>query len=162
MKRWASLLVIACALAAPLAPASSASARASAEYTYRYEQMWQATIRLLRVDLGCQITDRDDSIGYVMFEYPGTTGRMHTGSAELVRTTDGRGNEEVRVTIQIPTLPSYVERHVLTQLERKLHSDFGQPPRAPRVTRPAEPPAEDPPEGDAPSGDAETPDTTAD
>lgn len=141
--------------------ATHAAARASDEYTYRYDQLWQTTIRLLRVDLGCQITDRDDAIGFVMFDYPGTSGRTHGGSVELVRTTDDHGVEHVRVTVQIPTLPTYVEQHVLTRLARKLREDFGLPPRV-HVTRPAEPPPEDgssseetpPTEGEAPPTDA--------
>lgn len=148
MRTW--LAVIAFALV--LLPGASASARASSEYSYRYDQLWQATIRLLRVDMGCQITDRDDAIGFVMFDYPGNGGRTHGGSVELVRTTDDHGVEHVRVTVQIPSMPSYVERHVLTQLGRKLREDFGLPPRT-RVSRPSEPPAD----GDAPSEDEEPP-----
>lgn len=153
MRTWLAPLV----LALVLTPAAGASARASDEYAYRYDQLWQATIRLLRVDLGCQITDRDDAIGFVMFDYPGTTGRTHGGSVEIVRTTDEHGTERVRVTVQIPTLPTYVERHVLTQLGRKLRQDFGLPPRV-HVTRPVEPPSDDvsdetPPPEDPPAAD---------
>lgn len=125
------------ALALLLVPAT-ASARASTEYTYRYDQLLQATIRLLRVDLGCQITDRDDAMGFVMFDYPGTAGHSHGGSVELVRITDDHGVDHVRVTVQIPTMPTYVEQHVLTRLARKLREDFGLPPRI-RVARPTEP-----------------------
>lgn len=154
MHRWLASLV----LLLVLLPASGAAARASNEYTYRYDQLWQATIRLLRVDLGCQITDRDDDIGFVMFDYPGTGGRTHGGSVELVRTADDHGVEHVRVTVQIPTMPTYVEQHVLTQLGRKLRDDFGLPPRV-RPTRPTEPPAEEaPPTEDAP---ADAPDESA-
>ncbi len=141
MRTWLAPLI----LALVLAPAATAAARASSEYTYRYDQLWQATIRLLRVDLGCAITDRDDAMGFVMFDYPGTAGHTHGGSVELVRSADEHGVERVRVTVQIPTLPTYVERHVLTRLERKLREDFGLAPRI-RVTRPVDPPSE----GDAP------------
>lgn len=137
MRTWLAPLI----LAFVLLPATQAAARASTEYTYRYDQLWQATIRLLRVDLGCQITDRDDDIGYLMFDYPGTGGRMHGGSVEMVRTADGHGNERVRVTVLIPTMPTYIEQHVLTRLGRKLRADFGMAPRI-RVTRPTEPPTD--------------------
>jgi hypothetical protein len=145
-------------LALALLVTGRAEARASAEYTYRYDQLWQATVRLLRVELGCQITDRDDDIGYVMFEYPGAAGRTHGGSAELVRSTDANGVERVRVTITISAMPSYVEHHVLTRLERKMREDFGLAPRvrAPHHDAPVEDPPEDgdaPDEGEPPSED---------
>jgi hypothetical protein len=146
------LVMLVSALALVLLPSASASARASTEYTYRYDQLWQATIRLLRVDLGCQITDRDDDIGFVMFDYPGAAGHVHGGSVELVRTADDHGVEHVRVTVTIPTMPTYVEQHVLTRLGRKLRDDFGLPPRV-HVTRPVDPPIEEPPADDASPGD---------
>jgi hypothetical protein len=53
------------------------------------------------------------------------------------------------VTITISAMPSYVEHHVLTRLERKMREDFGLAPRvrAPHHADPDAPPAED---GDAP------------
>jgi hypothetical protein len=145
-----------------LGPGAHASARASSEYTYRYDQLLQTTIRLLRVELGCAITDRDDAMGFVMFDYPGTAGHSHNGSVELVRTTDDHGTEHVRVTVQIPSMPTYVEQHVLTRLARKLREDYGLPPR-PRATRPTEPPTEGdtdtevPPEAPSDSAPSSTP-----
>lgn len=152
MRTWLGPLI----LSLVLLPASGAAARASDEYSYRYDQLWQATIRLLRVDLGCQITDRDDAIGFLMFDYPGTNGRTHGGSVELVRTTDEHGTEHVRVTVQIPTMPTYVERHVLTRLGRKLREDFGLPPRV-HVTRPVDPPSGDGDMPDEPPSDEAPP-----
>lgn len=155
MRTWLAPLI----LALVLSPASGAAARASDEYGYRYEQLWQATIRLLRVDLGCEITDRDDSIGFVMFDYPGSAGHTHGGSVELVRTTDEHGTEHVRVTVTIPTMPTYIERHVLTRLGRKLREDFGLPPRV-HFTRPADPPEDgDAPDEEPPTDDALPPST---
>lgn len=149
MRTWLAPLI----LAFVLLPATQAAARASTEYTYRYDQLWQATIRLLRVDLGCRITDRDDAIGFVMFDYPGTGGRTHNGSVELVRSSDEHGVEHVRVTVLIPSLPTYVEQHVLTRLGRKLRDDFGLPPRV-HVSRPVEPPSDDDVADETPPADA--------
>jgi hypothetical protein len=43
--------------------------------------------------------------------------------------------------VQITTMPSYVERFVLTRLEHKLHDEYGEPPppvhRDPEARRPA-------------------------
>jgi hypothetical protein len=138
------------ALAVIIAAPGVARARVQDDFTYAWTQIWQAAIRLVRVDLGCPITDRDEDIGYLMFDYR-EAGREHHGSVELVRTTGSDGIERVRAVVQIPSLPSYVERMILDRLTRKLREDFGDPPRRvrpPRAPPPSAPPAEEPP-GDA-------------
>ncbi|MBN8616854.1 MAG: hypothetical protein J0L92_40095 [Deltaproteobacteria bacterium] len=139
---------------------SRAEARVSGEIAYSYQQTWQATVRLLRVDLQCPITDRDEEMGFVLFEYT-SQGRRYPGSVEVVRTTDARGEEHVRVTVQVPAMPSYVERMVYDRLTRKLREDFGDvrtrrrptPPEAPaepsEPSDPSEQPGEPTPPGDA-------------
>ncbi|UJR80499.1 hypothetical protein [Sandaracinus amylolyticus] len=137
--------------AAVIAAPRVARARVQTDYAYAWAQVWQASVRLVRVDLGCPITDRDEDIGYVMFDYA-DAGRTHAGSVELVRTTGSDGIERVRAVVQIPSMPSWVERMILDRLTRKLRDDFGEPPRLARPVRsererPADPPAEpsDPP-----------------
>lgn len=119
-------------------------ARVQTDYAYAWAQVWQAAVRLVRVDLQCPVTDRDEDIGYVMFDYR-DAGRTHAGSVELVRTTGSDGVERVRAVVQIPSMPSWVERMILDRLTRKLRDDFGEPPRArrpPREAPPSDPPAE--------------------
>ena len=58
-----------------------------------------------------------------------------------MRSTDANGVERVRVTITIAAMPSYVEHHVLTRLERKMREDFGLAPRV-RAPRHEEAPPE--------------------
>jgi hypothetical protein len=129
---------------------SSAEARVSGEVSYSYSQTWQAAVRLVRVDLGCPISDRDEDMGFMLFEYR-NAGRSYPGSVEVVRTTDERGVERIRVTVQVPAMPSYVERMIFDRLTRKLREDFGEArsprrPQPPAVSPPAEePPAEEPP-----------------
>ena len=136
---------------AVLAAPRIARARVQTDYAYAWAQVWQASVRLVRVDLQCPITDRDEEIGYVMFDYA-DGGRAHPGSVELVRTTGSDGVERVRAVVQIPSLPSWVERMLLDRLTRKLREDFGEPPRVARPVRTErERPADPPPE--SPSGD---------
>lgn len=120
-----------------LAP-SVASARVSGEVSYSYSQTWQAAVRLIRVDLQCPITDRDEEMGFVLFEYT-NQGRTYPGSLEIVRSTDARGDEHVRVTVQVPAMPSYVERMVYDRLTRKLREDFGEVRTRRRPQQPVEP-----------------------
>lgn len=154
------LLALAITTAAWSTTASVAEARYSGEITYSYEQTWQAAVRMIRVDLQCPITDRDEELGFVLFEYR-NAGRSFPGSLEVVRTTDARGVEHVRVTVQVNAMPSYVERMVFERLTRKLREDFGesrsrrrpQPPEEapPVAVPPEEEPGEDAPEEQPPA-----------
>lgn len=104
-------------------------ARAQADLQYPWSQIWQTAVRLIRVDLHCPITDRDEAIGYVLFDYVDGS-RRHPGSLELVRSSSTDGSGRVRVIVQVPAMPSWVERMILDRLMRKLRDEFGDPPRA--------------------------------
>jgi hypothetical protein len=146
MRRLASLLVLSAVLLAP----AVAEARIAQPYAYRYEQVWSAAVRMVRVDLRMPVTDRDQELGFILFDY--VDGRRSLpGSIELLRTPVD-GQEQIRVTMQVPAMPSYVERMLLDRLQRKLVEDFGEPLRAPR--RPATPP---PAEDDDDEDDDDTP-----
>lgn len=110
---------------------TDAHARFAGEVAYGYEQTWQAAVRLIRVDLQCTITDRDEAMGFVLFEYR-SGARTYPGSLEVVRTTSGDGRERVRVQVRLDAMPSYVERMVFERLVRKLREDFGEARDRPR------------------------------
>ena len=129
MKLWPSLLVI----AALLAPTTS-YAKKTEDFRHTFDQVWGAAIRLIRVDQGYPIKDRDQSVGYFLFDYK-DDGRMYPGSVELVRIAD-QGGGEIRVVIQIPAMPSYIERMLLDKLERKLIDEFGVPEPPPKKPDP--------------------------
>lgn len=140
--------VVIVALAAPAyAALGSDDASASVAYasSYTFEQTFGSALRLVRVDLGCKITEKDADNGYLLFDYtsPESGKRQHRGSVEVVRHKNG-----THVSVQLPTLPRYHEQMIVDALARKLHSDHGDPPRA---KAPA--PARD----DAGAGDAGAP-----
>ena len=131
--------------------APTAQARVTGEIAYTYGQTWQAAIRMIRVDLACPVTDRDEENGFLLFDYQ-HSGRSYPGSVEIVRSTDEHGVERIRVAVQVSAMPTYVERMMLDRLTRKLRDDFGEPRRVrsatptPPAAEPAEPPAEAPAE----------------
>jgi hypothetical protein len=135
-----------------LLPAAAASARTTEEYTYNFDQLWRSAVRLIAVDYRFPITDRDEQIGYLLFEYR-EAGRTYAGSVELVRTRARDGGENIRVVMQVNSMPSYVERMLLDRLSRKLTEEYGAPPPRRREPAPA-PPAEEAPEED---GEDESP-----
>jgi hypothetical protein len=133
MRLWAAIVMT----VALLLPATS-QAKKTADFRHTYDQVWGAAIRLIRVDQGYPIKDRDQGVGYFLFDYR-DDGRMYPGSVELVRIED-QGGGPIRAVIQIPAMPSYIERMLLDKLRKKLVDEHGEP--APPPPKPSEPPAD--------------------
>jgi hypothetical protein len=131
------------ALVLPLLWAGRAEARREQAYPYSFERVWTTAVRLLRIDFSSPITEKDKDSGYFLFDF--TDGKVqHPGSLELIRITEA-GTESVRVVLQIPALPSYVEQTLLERLSRKLGQEYGTPigakPMPPAKNEPADPAA---------------------
>jgi hypothetical protein len=122
----------------------TAQARRQREFPYAFDQVWNAALRLVRVDLRCPVTDRDPEGGYVLFEYE-AQGKRYPGSLELIAQTRPAQVATV-VVVQVKGMPSYVEQMMLDRLDKKLLAEFG-PPVAP--AKPAPAPKPQPPEVDA-------------
>jgi hypothetical protein len=104
-----------------------ASARSSYDSNYGYERTWNAALRLVRVDLGFKVTEKDQEDGYLLFEY--RTPEAHgasPGSIELVRGKDADG--PVEVIVQLPQMPRYHEQVLVDSLARKMQKEYGDPP----------------------------------
>lgn len=111
-----------------------AHAKSGMESGYTWEQTWNTTLRLLRVDLGYKVLEKDEAAGYVLFEYA-DKGATSSASIELLK-----GAATIRVVCQIPKFPSYHESVVLDRLSRKLKNEFGAPPDKPKSPPDAGPP----------------------
>jgi hypothetical protein len=140
MRRLPSTLLLAAALALPaLLTLRAGDAGASVAYDapYSFEQTYGTAMRLIRVDLGCIITEKDPANGYLLFEYtsPESGSRVHRGSLEIVR-----GKDTTHVAVQLPTLPQYHEQMIIDALNKKLSAEHGSPPPRPK---PAPPPVAD-------------------
>ena len=109
-----------------LVAASGAQARREQAFRYPYTRVWETAVRLLRVDLESPIGEKNRDDGYFLFEFP-YNGKPTPGSVEVVRVDDG----SVRVVVQVPAMPSYVEQMILDKLARKLTSEYGAPPAQP-------------------------------
>jgi len=139
-------LAIACVLV--LLAADPAQARREQSFRYPFARVWSAALRMMRVDYESPITEKDIESGYFLFAYP-QNGKENPGSVELVRTMEG-GVESVRVVMQVPALPNYVEQMMLDRLKRKLNEEFGDPtptkkpkPEEGEQPEPGQPPAND-------------------
>ncbi|WP_437898174.1 hypothetical protein [Sorangium sp. So ce124] len=130
MRRLPSIaLVVLIALAVPVASGLGerhASASVAYESPYTFEQTFGTALRLVRVDLGFKIVEKDVSNGYLLFEYrsPESGGRATQGAIEVV---DGRAG--VHVAVQLPAMPQYHEQVLLDGLVKKLAAEHGGPPK---------------------------------
>jgi hypothetical protein len=118
-----------------VASASQVQARSGRDLDYRAEVIWPAALRLLRVELGYSLVERDQEAKYLLFQYQQGP-ETYRGSLELVERRHEDGRRVVRVFVSLPTLPSYVELHLIDRLERKLRDEVG-PPLAASENRPA-------------------------
>ena len=117
---------IACALAVFLGP-RTADAKSQRDSAYLYRQVWPAAVRLLRVDAGYKIIEKDVESGYVLFEAK-DDGKKFRGALEIAK-LENEGGKRVRVIIRIEDRPSYMELSLLDKLERKLRDEYGPPPK---------------------------------
>ncbi len=123
-----------------------ATAKASYDSAYGYDRTWNAALRMVRVDMGLKVVEKDEASGYLLFEYKSSeSGQKATsGSIELIR---GREDSPVKVVVQLPQMPRYHEQVLIDGLARKLRAEYGDPPTH-------TPKSEKKPE-DAGAGDAE-------
>src|SRR5580658_11053766 len=127
---WLGLFV---ATAAALAIATLADAKATYESPYGYARTWNAAMRLVRVDNGWKVTEKDEANGYLLFEYRSLENtKAASGSIELVRPHDADG--AVSVVVQLPQMPHYHEQVILDGLASKMRREYGDPPETHRPT----------------------------
>ena len=152
--------VVVCALAAGLVlatilPSVTAQARLTIDSYYGFDRTYNSALRLVRVDMGLKVTEKDDKTGYFVFDYKSTdTGnKVSSGSFEFVRSSESDG--PVRVVLQLPQMPQYEEQVLIDAFVHKLRQEYGDPPE--RLKPKAPPPAPPPGDGGPDGGDAEAP-----
>jgi hypothetical protein len=142
MRRLLSMIVLASVLGAASAGLIALEANAGAAYDspYTYEQTFGTALRLVRVDMGMKITEKDAEHGYILFEYtsPESGKRISQGSVEIVG-----GKRGVHVSVQLPAMPQYHEQMILDAMVKKLSTEHGEPPRKEAPPTPAPTPDAD-------------------
>jgi len=146
--------VLACGVTAAIVfTGHPAEAETSYESAYGFDRTWNAALRMVRVDMGCKVTEKDDQSGYLMFEYHPADGgkKLSSGSMEFIRARAGDVDGAVKIVIQLPQMPRYHEQVMLDTLVRKMRAEYGEAPQ-PRPKPAPPPPAAPvpPPDGGAP------------
>jgi hypothetical protein len=130
---------------AVLLSGTTAEGKSAYDSHYGFDRTWNAVLRLVRVDLGLKVLEKDEKSGFLLFEYRTTESqKVSNGSIELIRGTGARP-DDVKVVAQLTQMPRYHEQVLLDGLARKMREDYGEPPE-PRVIPPAAPDA-GPPDG---------------
>ncbi len=108
--------------------ADRAWAKATHKSPYTYEQAFGTSLRLLKVDLGHEVTEVNADWGYILFIYIDSESgkRKNRGAITFVK-----GKHEVKVSVEIPEMPSYHEELILRKLKNKLYTEHGTPPKPP-------------------------------
>src|SRR5271156_4749143 len=105
--------------ASAVAAAPWADAKSTYDSLYGYERTWNAALRMVRVDNGWKITEKDQSSGYLLFEYRSIeNAKAAAASIELVRGPDA--DSPVDVLVRIPQMPHYHEQVMLDSLSAKM------------------------------------------
>jgi hypothetical protein len=116
-----------------------ADARSSYDSPYGFDRTWNAAVRLVRVDMGLKVVEKDEPSGYLMFEYKASESgnKSSQGSMEFVKSKEM--DAPVRVVVQLPQMPHYHEQVLLDSLVKKMRAEYGEPPERPKGGAPPPP-----------------------
>lgn len=103
------------------------------------EAVWPTAVRLLRVDRGFTIVDRDVDAGYILFDFPIGADNKGRGSVEVFATTDASGRNAASVQITTDGGPVHLPHALLDALAQKVREERG-PPAAPPPREPTKKP----------------------
>jgi hypothetical protein len=130
---WTGAGCVVAGIACAFAP-GSVEAKANLDSPYTLAQTFNAALRLVRVDLGLTVTEKDPGVAYVLFDYKSTESgaRIIPGSIQMLDT--GR---TVKVVVQLGQMPRYHEQVVVDALAKKMRDEYGDPtPRSSRKEAP--------------------------
>jgi len=118
-----------------------AHARATADVPYTLPETYSTTLRFVRVDRGCTITDRDGDAAYILFDCKEGE-KSKRGAVELFPQKRG-----VRVQVTLGDDTHAMELRFVELIERKLRDERGTPaPPSPPPAPPATASADKPPQ----------------
>lgn len=118
--------------------------------------VWPTAVRLLRVDRGFTIVDRDVDAGYILFDFPIGADAKGRGSVEVFATVDASGREAASVQITTDGGPVHLPNALLDALVQKVREERGPPPPPPPRDPPRKP-GKKPPVGGPDDGPADRP-----
>jgi hypothetical protein len=136
--------------------ATGVDAKSAYESPYGFERTWNASLRFVRVDNGWNVTEKDETSGYLLFDYKSPQSTKPTpGTLELVRGRDP--GAPVNVLVQLPQMPRYHEQVLLDALASKMRREYGDPPLKKKEAPPPPEPVDGGDGGEPPSSEPRNP-----
>src|SRR3954454_21904142 len=105
--------VVICALFKP----AEVDARVTFDSPYTLAQTYNSALRMVRVDLGLAVTEKDPSVAYVLFDYKSSESGQRVVPGSIQMLDAGR---TVKVLVQLGTMPRYHEQVLVDALAKKL------------------------------------------
>jgi hypothetical protein len=118
------------ALVVAVAHPGTVEAKTSFDSPYTLAQTYNSALRLVRVDLGLNITERDPAAAYLLFDYKSNESGQKTVAGSIEMLDSGRS---VKVVVQLSQMPRYHEQVMSDALAKKLREEYGEP--APRASK---------------------------
>jgi hypothetical protein len=131
-RTWLIAVLAGVAVASTLVWPWQASAKSAVTVPYPFGEVWPAAIRLLRVDRGYVVREKDEASGYVLFDVP-EAGRTYRAALELVATSDAEGRPATQILCSMSELPRHHENTLLERLQAKVRAERGVPAPPPRA-----------------------------
>lgn len=129
-RTWLVATVALATAASTFGWAGRATAKSAVTVPYPFGEVWPAAIRLLRVDRGYVVREKDEASGYVLFDVP-EAGRTYRAALELVATTDAEGRPATQILCSMSELPRHHETTLLERLQAKVRAERGVPAAPP-------------------------------
>lgn len=102
---------------------------------YRWNQVWQSAMRLVRVDKGWSIEDANQEAGFLLFHDASTQDHPAQGSIELIPQGNQDDATDILVRAKVNNAGTHAAFLLLEALEKKLRADFGPPPAKRKVPK---------------------------
>ncbi|MFH1434676.1 MAG: hypothetical protein ABIJ56_03065 [Pseudomonadota bacterium] len=122
-----------------------AAAETKRKVTYPYTWVFNTAVRLLKIDLKCEVDEKNKESGYITFFYEYKKMKSYA-TMELVDSTNDDNGYRVIVRVVMDKFPSWVEVDVIDKLEEKIRDLYGSPPEY--VKKKADPEKEKDDDGD--------------
>ncbi len=120
-RKWMAYILV----GGVLAMSATALGKTGDSIVMGYDKVWSAAVRLIRVDRGWELIDKDKEAGYILFKFAGDNAITCRSSVELVKesTKGSKEGSRVKVIVGIPCGSSLEEHGVLTDLFRKVREE---------------------------------------
>ena len=128
-RRARAALVLAGVFAVFCSSVTPAEGKVERTANWKFEVVWPALLRFLRIDEGHEILEKDSEAGYVIFRIK-DEGKDYQGALEAVPIIQDR-RPSVRLSLRIEDRPDYMASGILQRFLYKLQDEYGPPPPPP-------------------------------